>query len=217
MVTGLYAALAASASIFIGILTALLVNNLSNLKSERNLIERRIESIESRIQGLEQEKDNIEEYASKIEEPRFTKKASLSPEYQHRNPADSMVSADKMAEVQSVRQHNQRHHRWNRTRAQIESLYGERDKFVDRHESLDLSNVVSTLYASIVTIVLSVAVPLFAYLLHVSSTLPSTEPLWLEPRRDFRYLGCGAGLRFLPPRSTNRLREKRSRMTQSQY
>jgi hypothetical protein len=35
MQAGFYAALATSASVFIGILTALLVSNLSNLKAER--------------------------------------------------------------------------------------------------------------------------------------------------------------------------------------
>ncbi len=36
MVTGFYAALAAAVSVFIGILTALLKSNLSNLKANEN-------------------------------------------------------------------------------------------------------------------------------------------------------------------------------------
>lgn len=196
MVTGFYAALAGSASVFIGILTALLVSNLSNLKSERNLIERRISTIDSRKQELEQEKEDLEEYTTGIEKPRFTEKASFSPKYQGTDDPGSMAAADKMAEVQSTRQHNERHRRWTQIRAQIDSLNFEREKLVNRYESIDPNTIVDTLYASIATIILSVGFPLFAYLLNVSNTILFPVRTWLEPLLIFVIWAGGLGYVF---------------------
>lgn len=193
MVVGLYSALAASASVFIGILTALLVNNLANLKSEKDLLERRIESLDSRIQGHQQEKENLEEYTTNIEEPRFTEKARFSPEYQNVSSSNSIVAADMMADVQNTRQHNERHRRWNQIRAQLASLNSERERLSDRYESLDDSDIKSTLYACTVTIILSVGIPLFAYLLRVSGVVLSLEPSWLEPVVVFVVWALGLG------------------------
>ncbi|MCU4971131.1 hypothetical protein OB955_00060 [Halobacteria archaeon AArc-m2/3/4] len=193
MTVGLYSALAASASVFIGILTALLVNNLVKLKSEKDLVERRIESLDSRIQGLKQEKNALEEYATNIEEPRFPEKGRFSPEYQHIDSTSSMVAADMMADVQSTRQHNERHRRWNQIRAQLESFNSEQERFSDRYESLDSSGVESTLYASVITILLSVGLPLFAYLLRISGVILFSGFSWLEPVVVFVVWAVGLG------------------------
>lgn len=55
MITGFYAALSAAASVFIGILSALLANNLSTLSAQRERIERRIETIDAKIQNLDKQ------------------------------------------------------------------------------------------------------------------------------------------------------------------
>lgn len=193
MIVGLYSALAASASVFIGILTALLVNNLANLKSEKDLLERRVESLDSRMQGLQQEKENLEEYTSNIERPRYTEKARFSPQYQNCNSSDSTVAADMMADVQSTRQHNERHRRWNQIRARLASLNSEQEQLYDIYESLDDSDIKSTLYACAVTIIFSVGIPLFAYLLRVSGVVLSLGPSWLEPVVVFVVWALGLG------------------------
>jgi len=193
MIVGLYSALAASASVFIGILTALLVNNLANLKSEKDLLERRIESLGSQIQGLQQEKENLEEYTTNIEKPRFTEKARFSPEYQNSNTPDGIIAADMMSDVQSTRQHNECHRRWNQIRARLASLNNEQERLSDRHKSLDNSNIKSTLYACTATIILSVGIPLFAYLLRVSGVVISLGPSWVEPVVIFVVWALGLG------------------------
>lgn len=66
MVTGLYASLAASASVFIGVLTAILASKVSNLKSERNQIEHRIETIDARLESLEDQRKELEEHIEDI-------------------------------------------------------------------------------------------------------------------------------------------------------
>jgi predicted nucleic acid-binding Zn-ribbon protein len=66
MVTGLYASLAASASVFIGILTAILASKVSNLKSERNQIEHRTETIDARLESLDEQKEELEEHIEEI-------------------------------------------------------------------------------------------------------------------------------------------------------
>lgn len=196
MSVGLYSALAASASVFIGILTALLVNNLINLKSEKDHVERRIESLGSRIQGLQQEKENLEEYATNIEEPRFTEKARFSPEYRHVDSTDGLAAADMMADVQRAKQHNEQHRRWNQICAQLQSLNDEQRRFSDRYESLDSSHIESTLFASIVTIILSVGFPLFTYLLRVSGIVLFPELPGLEPTVVFAAWAVGLGYVF---------------------
>ncbi|WP_188979289.1 hypothetical protein [Halocalculus aciditolerans] len=68
MVTGLYGALAASASVFIGILTALLTSKLTSLSSERNRIDRRVRAIDARLRGLRDRKERLNEKLENIEE-----------------------------------------------------------------------------------------------------------------------------------------------------
>jgi len=73
MPAGFYAALATSASVFIGILTALLVSNLSNLKAERHWINRRIEEIDAKLRGLDSEQTDIENKTHNIDELSMSK------------------------------------------------------------------------------------------------------------------------------------------------
>lgn len=68
MVTSLYASLAASASVFIGILTALLVSDLSNIKAEQSRIRRRVEAIDSRLRSLRYQREVLEDRLDNIEE-----------------------------------------------------------------------------------------------------------------------------------------------------
>lgn len=193
MMVGLYAALATSASVFIGILTALLVNNLTNMESKKDLLERRIETLDSQIQGVQKEKENIEEYATNIEEPRFTEKPRFSPEYENTHSSNSEILADIVADSQSTRQHNERHRRWNQICAQLVSLNNEQEQLFDRYKSIDDSNIKETLYTCTITIILSVGIPLFTYLLRVSGVVLPLGPLWLEPVIVFAVWTFGLG------------------------
>ena len=66
MVTGLYAALAASASVFIGILTALLASDLSNLRAEQSRINRRIKTIDARLQSLDDQFQTLQDRVNEV-------------------------------------------------------------------------------------------------------------------------------------------------------
>lgn len=61
MVTEFYAALAGAASVFIGILTAMLVSNISNTRTEQAQILHRIKTIDSRLESLDQQREELEE------------------------------------------------------------------------------------------------------------------------------------------------------------
>ena len=63
-----YDALAASASVFIGILTALLISNLSTMTTARGQIARRITAIDARIESLASRRDRLRENLDRIEE-----------------------------------------------------------------------------------------------------------------------------------------------------
>lgn len=63
-----YDALAASASVFIGILTALLISNLSTMTTARGRIVRRITAIDARIESLASRRDRLRENLDRIEE-----------------------------------------------------------------------------------------------------------------------------------------------------
>jgi hypothetical protein len=63
-----YDALAASASVFIGILTALLISNLSTMTTARGRIARRITAIDARIESLASRRDRLRENLDRIEE-----------------------------------------------------------------------------------------------------------------------------------------------------
>ncbi|QKG91611.1 hypothetical protein HPS36_01650 [Halorubrum salinarum] len=260
MVTGFYAALAGAASVFIGILTALLASNLSNLNAQRERIERRIETIDARIGNLdtqyehfqdtleqirEQEEANQrrEEAADQVDEfiedhvgtefdidpddltPRRLQQEfadylgvdrlneeqhnvlqehfediqeALTPSSSWMGPnidpgtfTDSAVIAsnnqiEHMWQMYTNERYNRNYRRWIQTMTEIRSLQDERERLVDRHESLDPSRIRGSLRATVVTIVLSVGVPLFAYLLRVAEfTFVTDVPVWLEPGSIF--------------------------------
>lgn len=67
MVTGFYAAIATAASVFIGILTALLASNLSNRDTERSQILHRIQEIDSRLDGLDDQRKELEEQIEDVQ------------------------------------------------------------------------------------------------------------------------------------------------------
>lgn len=66
--TGLYAALAVSASVFVGVSTALLASDLSGIRSEQDRIYRRIRSIDGRLRGLDDRRDALQESMEDVEE-----------------------------------------------------------------------------------------------------------------------------------------------------
>lgn len=67
MVVGLYAALATTAGVFVGLLTAYLVSRIVGLKSERRRIEKRIVSIHARIEALKEHHEWRDEQLSEID------------------------------------------------------------------------------------------------------------------------------------------------------
>jgi hypothetical protein len=66
MVTGLYALLATSASVFIGVLTAVLASKISNMESEQAQIEHRIDTIDARLKSLNTQRQDLEEQIDEI-------------------------------------------------------------------------------------------------------------------------------------------------------
>lgn len=260
MVTGFYAALAGAASVFIGILTALLASNLSNLNAQRERIERRIETIDARLENLDTQYEHFSETLQEIREQEessqrreqaeeqvdeFLKEyvgdefdiapGELTPrrlqqefanylgvdrlnEEQHEvlkehfedvqdalTPAppgivpsidpgvmvDPSVTATNRQikhqwQIHTEERYNRNYRRWIQTMTEIRSLQDERERLVGRHESLDPSHIQGSLRATVVTIVLSVGLPLFAYLLRVAEvSFVTNVPVWLEPAGIF--------------------------------
>ncbi|MDG5761901.1 hypothetical protein QA600_21505 [Natronococcus sp. A-GB1] len=68
MTGGFYGALAASASVFVAILTALLVNDYVRIKADRRQLKHRLNRLESELGGLKKERDNHQAIVSEIQE-----------------------------------------------------------------------------------------------------------------------------------------------------
>lgn len=197
MPAGFYAALSTSASVFVGILTALLVSNLSNLKSERHRINRRLEGIDAKLRGLQMEQAEIEDKTVNIDEPRFVEKPRFSPEREfYRESADSQA-ANVQADIQNAMKHNRNHRRWLQLRSRREALTDERQELVSRHEALDPSKIKATLKASVIAILLAVVVPLLSYLFQELEIAIEIGPAWARPATVFAAWLCGLGYVFL--------------------
>jgi len=65
-----YGSLAASASVFVAILTALLVNNYVTIKSDRRQVENELNRIQEELDGLRDQRDNCEENIDALVEKR---------------------------------------------------------------------------------------------------------------------------------------------------
>jgi len=265
MVTGFYGALAASASVFVGILTALLASNLSNLNTERERIERRIETIDSRLENLDtqyvhfrdtledirdaeeadQRREQAEEQVDNFIEEHIGVEFTADPdeltprqlqqefedylnrdrlnEEQHdalqdhyediesaltptsrfamvQPPDGTFVDSEIIASNQQIEHQwqihteerfNRNYRRWVQTMTEIRSLQDERARLVARHESLDPSNIRDSLRATVVTIGLSVGIPLLFYLFHVVEVSFLSLPQWVEPTIIFVVWICG--------------------------
>lgn len=267
MVTGFYAALASSASVFIGILTALLTSNLSNLQSEQAHIKRRVRSIDSRLENLDDQRDEFQETVENIRdhwneqeqqeeaeeqvdqfiEQHVGEEFEIAPEdlnpeiiqrefrqflgegelsqYQEAalqeryediesqletsplgvgpipnvTPDAEIIAMNRQIEAQWDVHTNQRFNRnyrqWIQTLTEMNALRDERQELVDRYSSLDPSRIRDSLKAGIVTILLSVGIPLATYLAH---TLVSIETAfyWIEPLLVFVLWAIGLGYVF---------------------
>ncbi|MFC7078310.1 coiled-coil domain-containing protein [Haloarcula halophila] len=254
MVSGFYGALAASASVFIGILTALLASNLSNLNAQRERIDRRIGTIDSRLENLNKQyehfRDTIEEIREQQQAEQRCEQAEeevdnfieehirveftadpdeLTPrmlqreladyldvdrlnEEQHNVlqeryediqsaltttssyggdiPDDAFIDAEVMAinnqidhqwQIHTEQRYNRNYRRWVQTMTEIRSLQDERSRLADRHESLDPSRIRGSLRATVVTIGLSVGIPLLFYFFRVAELSFANFPPWVEP------------------------------------
>ncbi|MFC7164997.1 hypothetical protein [Halospeciosus flavus] len=197
MPAGFYAALATSASVFIGILTALLVSNLSNLKAERHWINRRLEEIDAKLRGLDREQTEIEDKTHNINEPRYVEKPRFSPEREFYRESEGSQAANVQADIQSARQHNRNHRRWLQLRSRREALTDERQQLVSRYEALDPANITATLKASVVAILFSVVVPSIAYLFRVLEVATELGPVWIRPTAVFAAWLGGLGYVFI--------------------
>ncbi len=65
-----YGSLAASASVFVAILTALLVNNYVRIKSDRRQVKNELNRIEEDPEGLRDQRDNYQETVDNLVEKR---------------------------------------------------------------------------------------------------------------------------------------------------
>jgi uncharacterized protein YukE len=256
MVTGFYGTLAAAASVFIGILTALLASNLSNLNAQRERIEQRIETIDAQLENLDiqynhfkdtldeireqeaanQRREQAEEQIDRFIEEHVGVEFDISPEdlsprkvqrefadylgqdqlfeEQHNVlqeryediesaltptspfamasiPDEAFVDSEIIAsnhqianqwEIHQEERFNRNYRRWVQTMTEIRSLQDERERLVDRHESLDPSRIRGSLRATVVTIILSIGVPVLAYLFRVSGVVMAPNiQTWIEP------------------------------------
>lgn len=268
MVTGLYGALAASASVFIGILTALLASNLSNLKSERGRIRRRIETIDARLESLDNQYETLQEQLQDVidwEESNEAQDrvdefidnhvgAEFNPdnlnidlvrqefsdflgvddlnEYQEEAllenyeeireeltpdttgyglmgaplPDSAVLDSEIVAanhqienrwEIHMEERFNRDYRRFIQTNTEIQSLRQERQDLVNRYQSLDPTDIIDTLRAAVVSIGLSVGVPLSAYFFHAVFENPLIQlPNWIEPTVVFLLWGGGLAYVF---------------------
>jgi hypothetical protein len=197
MLSGFYAALATSASVFIGILTALLANNLSNLKAERHWINRRLEEIDAKLRGLDSEQTDIEDKTHTIDEPRYVEKPRFSPEREFYRESEESQAANVQADIQSARRHNRNHRRWLQLRSRREALTDERQRLVSRYDALDPANVTGTLKASVIAILLAVVVPSLAYLLRVLGIATVFGSAGVRSTAVFAAWVCGLSYVFL--------------------
>lgn len=65
-----YGSLAASASVFVAILTALLVNNYVRIKSDRRQTDKELDRVKEELQRLRTQRDNHQETVDELEEKR---------------------------------------------------------------------------------------------------------------------------------------------------
>ncbi|GAB6862695.1 hypothetical protein ACFR97_16315 [Haloplanus litoreus] len=185
MVTGLYASLAASASVFIGILTALLASNISTHKAERNRITYRIQAIDARLRELDDKRGELEDviediYLTWIDEQRTEEDHEDTDWYIHERE-----------------EYNRNQQEWLRTKTEIRSLQREREKLNNRYDTLDPSRIRETLEAGVIAIFLAVVIPSIAYLAHVVD-FPGIETSfwWIEPVIIFVLWAVGLGYVF---------------------
>lgn len=102
----------------------------------------------------------------------------------------SIIASNRQIEhqwqIHTEERYNRNYRRWIQTMTQIRSLQDERKRLLSRHESLNPSRIRESIRVAVVTIILSVGVPVFAYLLRVSNlvTYSSRQP-WIEPTTVF--------------------------------
>ena len=65
-----YGSLAASASVFVAILTALLVNNYVRIKSDRRQTKNELNRIEENLDGIEERREDYQETVNNLVEKR---------------------------------------------------------------------------------------------------------------------------------------------------
>lgn len=90
---------------------------------------------------------------------------------------------------------NRNYRQWIQTLTEMRSLQDERQEHLDRYNSLDPSRIKDTLRAGVVTISLSVGVPLVTYLAHTLITF-ETRYYWIEPLLVFIIWAIGLGYVF---------------------
>ncbi len=98
-----YDALAASASVFIGILTALLISNLSTRKTARERIARRITAINARVESLASRRDRLRENLDRIEEV-WDNRAQQDAKEDIEDFIDRYVGSDFIAPIENINQ-----------------------------------------------------------------------------------------------------------------
>lgn len=170
MPSAFYGSLAASASIFIGIITALLVNNISQNRSELDLISRQITTINSRRQNMKSEIDNYDNMFDGVRSS---------------NSTPALIAQTETLTGKITK------------KSEMESLRDKGEYLKDKGESIDLVHAVNTLRVCVYTIILSVIVPSTAMLFHTLGISLSIIPLFGEVGLIFLSWLIGLGLVFL--------------------
>lgn len=98
-----YDGLAASASVFIGILTALLISDLSSVKTERRRIARRIAAINARVESLASRQKRLEENMGQIEDV-WDNRAQQDAKEDVEGFIDRHVGSDFIAPIENINQ-----------------------------------------------------------------------------------------------------------------
>lgn len=166
MPVAFYASLAASASIFIGILTALLISNLNNTKAELTQIEFRIKAINARLQSLSARKDAQGEMFGRttdiLHQIHPLKRGESSAALSLQEQSGHFLSQELV------------------TKSEMSSLKTEGEMLLAHGESLDPSRIISILNICVITTICSVIIPSIGVLLHVLNISLSITSLLVE-------------------------------------
>jgi chaperonin cofactor prefoldin len=146
-----YGALASSASVFVAILSALLVNNYVEIRSELREMTSELERIEEETDELETRRDNLTQTARALS----NWPVDLSCRMSGLSSFGQQHIVENLEEAREIEN-------------QISTLERRQRRLERRRDGLDPEDLIPVLASNVVTIVFSVVVPVFTYLLVVT-------------------------------------------------